>query len=132
MLACAENDDNDDAGHADVPTAVLSGFHRLVTVGRLAETKVPIYTQLLNACQHLRHTDDTLQMCIRLYEAYPSGRTADALIRRLNATTGSTTTTTTDMGTTIPIGIMDDGRSGSSAVLQQLLNNRAAQLAHVT
>lgn len=64
VLALAANDkgDNDvDVVVADnVHVRMLSGFHRLVVAGRLAETKVELYTHLLNACQQhqqLHHHD---------------------------------------------------------------------------
>lgn len=118
-LAFAENDDDAVASGSGncVLLAVLSGFHRLVTVGRLAETKVPIYTQLLNACNNA--SNDIVHMCAHLYRAHPSGRTADTLIRRLNAGTSSNATTGTR------IGIMDD----ASLAVHQLLSD-GAQLAN--
>lgn len=91
--------DNDNDDLEDSLVAVVSGFHRLIMERRLAETKVAIYTQLLNACQRPQRTDmdndihgqvgnhhvDIVHMCIQLYKAYPMRRTADALIRKLNA-----------------------------------------------
>lgn len=52
MLRLVANDDDGDRGKANdvaVLVAMLAGFDALLAGGRLAETKVPIYTRLLSA-----------------------------------------------------------------------------------